>query len=161
VTKIEERVIHLKSEIEELRITSEKSHVAHITSLKYSNILDELDLSNPKNLPILIKTSMEGLSAFLEYLRDRIAIIRKISPKTADQLQSQVNFHEERSIRIIDELKKAKTLEQLDKRSQKAEFQKQLSELMINAISVIGTVETCHNFLLDTIEYLEDETPKK
>lgn len=55
--EIEERLEHLKSDIEELRIIADKSQVSHNTSLQYTKLLDELDLTNTKNIPILYKTS--------------------------------------------------------------------------------------------------------
>jgi len=156
--KIEERISHLIADIEELRITAEKSQVAHTMGLKYTQLLDELDLSNKKNLPILVKTSKNGVAAYLEYLRDRVSIIRKVSPATADRLDSQINYHEQLANYAISIFEKAKTPKQLDKMTKTLEFQQRMNELALNALRVQEAVETCYNCLIDTITFLESKT---
>ena len=153
--KIEERLEHLKSDIEELRITADKSHVSHKTSLQYTNLLNELDLTNAKNIPILYKTSKNGISTFLEYLRDRVEIIRKISPKTAERLDLQINRHEELSKYLLSIFKNAKTVKQLDRKMKGVEFESKIAELTVNVIKVEEAVNSCYLLLLDSIDYFD------
>jgi len=153
MSKIEERIAHLKSDIEELRITADQSLAAYTTSAQYSTLLNELHYSS-KNLPIAIKKSM---SSFLEYLRDRIAVIQKISPETAKRLNEYVKLHEKLSIEVIELYEKSGNLREIEKNLKKPEFQGKLSDLIINVYRVQESVEMCYKCFLDTLSYLESE----
>ncbi|HEU03644.1 MAG TPA: hypothetical protein ENH95_00745 [Nitrosopumilus sp.] len=156
MSKIEERIAHLKSDIEELRITADQSLAAYTTSAQYSTLLNELHYSS-KNLPIAIKTMRQSMSSFLEYLRDRIAVIQKISPETAKRLNEYVKLHEKLSIEVIELYEKSGNLREIEKNLKKPEFQGKLSDLIINVYRVQESVEMCYKCFLDTLSYLESE----
>ena len=77
MANIEERITHLKADIEDLQMNAEKSEAAFQTSLKYLKLLSDTNYS--ENIDVLSKSSREGMSTFLEYLRDRVDTISRKS----------------------------------------------------------------------------------
>jgi len=153
--RIEERLSHLKADIEELQMNVERSKVAFQTGHKYMQILEDINLDS--NVEVLSKTSKEGMSNFLEYLRDRIEVVRKVSPRTAERLESKVKLHEKLANSILEEMKKAKNMQKLDKKLSQKDFQMKILDMISNSLVVQEAVETCYNCLIDTLQNLERE----
>ena len=153
--KIEERISHIRSEIEELRITAEKSGVKHEVALNYSKFLDGLDLENKKNLPIFVNFIKEANSAFLEYLRDKTSIINKVSPKTSKIINEGINLYEKKCRETIKEFGNAKTPLQLEKKFNNTKFQMKLNEINFHATLLKNVVQSSYDCIIDTL-FFED-----
>ncbi len=104
---LEERLEQLKAETINLEITADESKIAFNKVKEMYEILGKLDIGNKKNNEVFREYAKKYLETELNYLRDKIVIIRKVSPKSADFLEKKVNEYERNSIDVFDIWKKS------------------------------------------------------
>ena len=148
--KIEERILQLRGEIEDLRIIADQSSIKHQTSLRYFDMLDNLDLRTEANLKIFYEFLKESSSYFREYLRDKIAVISKVSPRIGDNLNKHHKSYEDKTRELLKEYENV-TFRELNKKFKNLEFQNRSVELFLLASGLKNTVEYSYECIIDAI----------
>lgn len=153
--KIEEKIIHLRSEIDQLRIIADQSKIKHQTALRYFDILENLDLKTKSNIKIFYESLKEVGSYFREHLRDKIEVINKVSPQSAEKLNKHLNSYEKKTRELLKEYENIKDYRELDRKFKNQEFLTKTAELGLLASSLKDTIEFSYVCILDTI-FFED-----
>jgi hypothetical protein len=151
---IEERVTHLLADVEELQINAEKSGMAFQNSSNFFDIVKDIELSDGKNISIFIKSVRQFVSSQLEFMRDRISIIQKISPKTAEHLHNIVNKHEKYVLDVLSMMEKNSNPSKLEKLFERKETQSLFVEMTNNINMANSAVDNCYQCLIDTLEFI-------
>ncbi|MCH7561141.1 MAG: hypothetical protein IIC67_07225 [Thaumarchaeota archaeon] len=157
MTLLEERLLQLKSEVEELKITSEDSQIAYDKVKEFRSILGQFDTESEKGKNAYLKGMRTYLDTELNFLRDRANIIRKVSPNTANILEKKINEYD-KGTRTLLETAFDKTKEF----STPTEALLGLFDLGKTVYSIFylrEIVEIGCSTLLDTIEYLDGNKP--
>lgn len=156
---LEERFLQLKSEVEELKITSEDSKIAYEKVKEFRSVLGQLDTKNEKGKNAYLKGMRNYLDTELNYLRDRADIIRKVSPETAIFLEKKINEYDKGIRKIL------KTgLEETEDFSSPEEALLGLIDLGKTIYSIFylrEIVDIGCNTLLGTIEFLDGNKPPR
>ena len=154
--KIEEKILHLRSDVEELRMISDQSKIKHQTSLRYFEILEkDLDLKNKKNIEIFFKFLNEGTSSFREYLRDKIAVISKASPQNGEKLNEGLTSYEQMVRKLLKEYESVNNYKELDRKFKDQDFLTRSGELLFLSLNLKNTVEFSYDYIIDII-FFED-----
>ena len=150
---IEERLAQLKADVADLEITVEERKIAYDKVQEMWQIIGKLDITDRKNNEVLRGFAEKFIQAELDYLRDKITILRKVSPKSSNLLEKKVNDYEKTSLDIFELWKKYEPQD--------------LSNLSIwgNITRIIGVmmayhnlhdlIDTAYNGFKDTVEFLE------
>ena len=153
MTPIEERLLQLKADAEELRITSEESEIGFNKVKDFIAVIGKIDIKTKKGKEAFQEGSRKILDAELDYLRDKSNIIRKVSPKTADFLENKINDYEKSARYVLEKL--------LENNSDGSSAMNDLGTLFAVAKVIYymghlqGIVTVACDSFLDTIDYLE------
>jgi len=153
--KIEERIFHLRAEMDQLRIIADQSKIKHQTAIRYFDILENLDLKTKSNLKIFYESLKEVSSYFREHLRDKIDVINKVSPQSAEKLNQHLNSYEKKAREVLKEYENVKNYRELDRKLKSQEFQNMADELWILANDLKNTIEFSYECVIDAI-FFED-----
>jgi len=153
MTPIEERLLQLKADAEELRITSEESEIGFNKVKDFLSVIGKIDTKTKMGKEAFQEGSRKYLDAELDFLRDKSNIIRKVSPKTADFLENKINDYEKSARYVIEKLS--------ENNFDDSSIMNDLSTLfeVAKVIYYMGHLQSivsvsCDSFL-DTIDYLE------
>jgi len=162
--KIDERFAALEGFIEELSINADQSKKSKETAEKFmATIGNNIQLESPENFTIYITSLKESLSSDLQYFRDTTKIIRIVSPKTANYIESLILEFEKyylNFIKNVEELsKKDKTF--FKNEEQMISYTKKILPIF-DKIAELGTkipheIELMYNLFQDTLEFLRKE----
>ena len=153
--KIEERILHLRAEIDQLRIIADQSKIEHQTGLRHFDIMENLDLKTKSNIKIFFDSIKEIGSYFREHLRDKIEVIKKASPQTAEKLNKHLNSYEKKARELLKEYENTKDYRELDRKFNSQEFQNRSNELVLLANNLRDTIECSYECVIDAI-FFED-----
>ena len=153
--KIEEKILHLRAEIDQLRIIADQSKIKHQTALRYFDILENLDLKTKSNIKIFYESLNEVSSYFREHLRDKIEVINKVSPQSAKKLNQHLNSYEKEVRKMLKEYENVKDYRELDRKFKNQDFQNRANELWILANGLKNTIEYSYECVIDAI-FFED-----
>lgn len=155
--KIDERFAELEGFIEELSIHADQSKVSMETAQKFMNAIGNIKLESPENFGIYITSLKESSFADLQYFRDKVEIIRTVSPQTANYIESQILEFEKYYLRFI------KDVEEYSKQG-KAYLESQGEHTLDNSVKlielgpkIVHDIELIHGFFQDTLEFLRKE----
>ncbi len=135
MTPLEQRFHQLKADVEELKIQSEVSEIAYNNIKEFVGIIGSLDVNTPKGQKARLEGIRKYLDTELDYLRDKASIIRKVSPKTADNLEKMINEYDKGARHILETV-----------------FDK---EKVNNEISDLAAFAELHNFIKTTYAFFE------
>ena len=158
--KIDERFAELEGFIEELSIQADQSKTSMKTAEKFmATIGNNIKLESPENITIYITSLKESLSSDLQYFRDKTDIIRTVSPKTANYIESSVLEFEKHYLSFIKDVEKLS--EQGEKFLESIEENKRILSYLIQ-ISVLGPkinheIELVYDFFQDVLKFLRKE----
>ena len=99
-----EKIRLLKAELNELSEKVKEADIEFETTKKLIDIVSEMDTSSTKNSQIYRKLSNERMAIELDALRLRVEMIRKISPHSANMLESALKEYE-KSYRTLMEIR--------------------------------------------------------
>ena len=167
IGRLEERLSHLRGDVEELRIKQEELEHEYQKSMevwKFSEKIESNHTTN-KNYELKSRVAMEVLEKRISLLRSQIDIIRRISPEIADDLEDKINHVDKSrldSVRLLDEHFSRINSNQFRidnqddlKRLQKIDEYGYLTEELGSRIDdVISTASRC---LISTLEYFDNE----
>lgn len=153
MTPLEERLLQLKSEVENLRITAEESKIKFDTAKELSSLNPKTETKSPKEIEDSIRLSRIYLEKELDYLRDKTTIIRKVSPRTADFLDTKINEYEKATNDYL-KLHEKPESEDLSWLELGSKFVTVIDFLSAGS-KLHDLVEMTCNCFLDTIDYLE------
>jgi len=151
---IEKRFVELEGFLEELSIEAEKSKVALDMTIKYASIIKEIKLESPENYRIYISHVKEALSTDLQYFQDKVEIIRKVSPRTANCLDLKILEFEKIFRGFISYIEEFRN--KGDKFPQKKydEVKKTMVDLPKKAGVLSELIDLNHDLLQDTLNFL-------
>lgn len=155
--KIDERFAELEGFIEELSINAEQSKVSMKTADKFMDAINNIKLESPENFSIYIKSLKESASADLQYFRDKTTIIKTVSPKTANYIETLILDFEKCYLHFI------KDVEKYSKQGESF-FEKEGETTLSNLGKIVELgpkitheIELVHDFFQDTLEFLRKE----
>lgn len=155
--KTDERFAELEGFVEELSINMDQSKSSMETADKFMNALANIKLETPENFAIYITSLKESLSADLQYFRDKTNVVRTVSPKTGNYVESLILEFEKYYLGFI------KDVEEFSKQGKKFFENDEANGLgHIGKIIELGPkihheLELIHDFFQDTLEFLRKE----
>ena len=152
---LEERLEQLKAETINLEITADESKIAFNKVKEMYEILGKLDIGNKKNNEVFREYAKKYLETELNYLRDKIVIIRKVSPKSADFLEKKVNEYERNSIDVFDIWKKSDPMD-LSNQTILSEVTA-IMQVTMSYNNLHDLVNVVCNSFKDTIDFLDNK----
>ena len=167
MTRLEERLSHLRGDIEDLRIKHDECESDYQKSeavWKFSEKIDSNYTTN-RNYELKSKAAMDVLEKRVTLLRSQIDIIRRISPQIANYLEDRINQVDKLrldSVKLLDEhfnkinnnefrIENTDDFERLKKISENSYLTEDLGSRVDD---VISTTSKC---LISTLEYLDKE----
>lgn len=159
--KTDEQFAKLEGLIEELSVQADKSEVAREKSGKFMEVVAGIKLNSPENYEVYRKSLKEYFSSNLEYYRDKAAIIRTISPETANYIEKKIIEYEKILLKLIrdSEILQPKPSETNGERvvrlkDKLEDMEKTTKELPVKSALLDELIDLNHNFLQDILKFL-------
>lgn len=152
--KIEERFSELEGFLEELTIEVEKSQVASDTTGKYISIISDIKLESPENYKIYIRHLKELLSTETQYFHDKVEIIRKVSPGTANYFDTQILEYEKNFRRFIHFVEETQDKGDKFLKEKMDELIKTMTDLLKSAKELTKQLDLNYNLLQDMLKFI-------
>ena len=153
MTPLEERFHQLKTEVEDLKITTEENEIAYKKVKEFSDVIGKLNTEDEKGKEAYLKWVRNYLDTELEYLRSKNDLIRKVSPNISLLLEKKINEYD-KSTREVLEAAFEKDLEKTSNSEAFLDFAN-----LIKTIFYISTLQETVNIasetLLDTLDFLD------
>ena len=162
--KTEEQFAKLEGFIEELAIQADISKAVREKSEKFMAAISGIQLDTTENFAMYRRFVQESFSSDLEYYRDKIAIIRTISPETANHLEQKLNKYEKmclKMIRDVDRIEKIAVKPSPEKTDlaikDLQDIKQNIKDLWVDGKKIEELIELNHNFLQDILKFLRAE----
>jgi len=153
MTPLEERFFQLKSEVEDLKITTEENEIAYKKVKEFSSIIGQLNTKVEKEKEAYLKGIRNYLDTELEYLRSKTDLIRKVSPKISSVLEKKINEYD-KSTREVLETAFEKDIEKESDLEAIVDFTN-LIKTIFYIVTLQEIVNIASDTLLDTLDYLD------
>ena len=172
INKGKEQVAKLEDLIEELSIKTNKNNTDREKVSQFMNAVTKIKLNSPENYSAYAQCLKEFCSSELEYQRERVLIIRTMSPETANYLEQKMMEFEKiylSTVRSLEDLEKysSETFKSNNKEKRKSEEKVEQNNVELNKIIEVAetitkkyseiseTIELNHNLLQDALKFLK------
>jgi len=152
VNPLEQRFWQLKTEISNLEIKSEESQIAYTKAKEFSKIIVEFTREDKKGKEAYLKGMRNYYDTQLDHFRNKIELVRKVSPQTSLELEKKINEYEKASLEIDSAY--SKNFENISD-SESLSLLLNVAKMIYYAITLEETINHVSNTLLDAIDFLD------
>ena len=100
---LEERFFQLKADIVDLQGTADVSEIGYQKAKEIVGaLISKLKADDEEGKKVYLEGARKYLDAELDYLRDKVSIIRKVSPRTANHLETMINDYDKGTRHILE-----------------------------------------------------------
>ena len=153
MTPLEGRFLQLKSEVEDLKITTEEKETAYKKVKEFSEIIGQLNAEDEKGKEVYLKGVRNYLDTELDYLRSKTDLIRKVSPDVSLLLEKKINSYD-KSTREVLEAAFEKDLEKTSETETLMDFAN-LVKTVFYIVTLQEMVNIASDTLLNTLDFLD------